>query len=93
MEEIEFRTGGLRSIDGSLRVCHGISVAYGRSDLGQICTIRKCKTGGIVEPISRILCLRIVQRWPEDEMHRCDTYFMTDPKCRFDPGPRSKIFL
>ena len=23
--------------------------------------------------------MRIVQRWPEDEMHRCDAYFMTDP--------------
>ena len=67
-----------RVLSRALRVCHEISVTYERSDLGQVFTIRKCKTGGIVEPISRILYLRIVQRWPEDEMLRCDTFFMTD---------------
>ncbi|MBI5194102.1 MAG: hypothetical protein HZA08_11775 [Nitrospirae bacterium] len=25
--------------------------------------------------------MRSTQRWPEDEMHKCIGYFMTDPKC------------
>jgi len=30
--------------------------------------------------ISRILRLRIGERQPENEMHKCDTYFMTESK-------------
>ena len=28
--------------------------------------------------------MRMGQRWPEDEMHRCDSYYFTDPKCALE---------
>ncbi len=46
-----------------------------RSDLFDL----KNKTTGIVLPISRILCLKIGQRWPEDEMYKWGSYFGLSP--------------
>jgi len=30
----------------------------------------------------RVSRLKIGQRWPEDEMDKCTTYFFTDPKSK-----------
>ncbi len=38
------------------------------------------KGEGETRTILRILCLKIGQRWPEDEMHKWGSYFVPVPK-------------